>query len=239
MDVFAAQADAWQALGGLFAGRGGGVGAARGVRMMASGLAHPQWNSGDVSSPDADVEAARDFYASLGMRWGLRVPDSVSWERGRRIGGRRLMWLPAGTLRAAQADVAIAAAGPGELEEVLAVDCAAFGSDPVQWRPWTARLLEADDAVLTYALARAGGEAVGSGYCVHAAGGAQIAGVAVLEHHRRRGIGAAITSWLLERAFSCGARLAHLSPDDERAASVYRRLGFEEAEGFGIWLDVG
>ena len=238
MDVFAAQADAWQALGGLFAGRGGGVGAAFGVRMMASGLDHPQWNSGDVSSGDADIEAARAFYAALDVPWGLRVPEGVRWDRGRRIGRRRLMGLAAGALRHAQADVEIAAAGPAELEDVLTVDCAAFGSDPVQWRPWTAQLLAADDSVVTYALARTNGTAVASGYRVHAAGSAHIAGLAVLENHRRRGIGAALTAWLLERAFTGGAQLCHLSPDDERAASVYRRLGFEEAEGFGIWLDV-
>ena len=201
MDVFAAQADAWQTLGGLFAGRGGGIGTARGVRMMASGLAHPQWNSGDVSSGDADIEAARAFYAALGVPWGLRIPDGVRWDRGRRIGGRRLMWLAAGSLQRAQADVEIAAAGPADLEDVLTVDCAAFGSDPVRWRPWTAQLLGADDAVVTYALARSDGAAVGSGYCVHAAGSAHIAGLAVLERHRRRGIGATLTSWLLERAF--------------------------------------
>jgi ribosomal protein S18 acetylase RimI-like enzyme len=239
IDVFASQADAWQTLGGLFAGRGGWVGAARGVRMMASGLAHPQWNSGDVSSADADVEAVGAFYAALGVDWGLRVPDSVRWDRGRRIGGRRLMWLEAAALRRAAAEVEIAAVGPADLEDLLAVDCAAFGSDPVQWRPWTAALLGADAAAVTYALARCAGEAVACGYCVHAAPSAHIAGVAVLERHRRRGIGAAITSWLLERAFERGAAFAHLSPDDERAASVYRRLGFEEAESFGIWLDVG
>jgi ribosomal protein S18 acetylase RimI-like enzyme len=63
--------------------------------------------------------------------------------------------------------------------------------------------------------------------------------VAVLERFRRRGIGGAVTSWLLERGFAGGASSAHLSPDDERAASVYRRLGLEEAEGFGIYVDVG
>ena len=197
--------------------------------MMASGLPHPQWNSGDVTSADADVKAARDFYGALEVRWGLRVPDSIAWDRGRRIGGRRLMWLAAGALRRARADVEIAAVGPAQLDDVLAVDCAAFGSDPVLWRPWTARLLGADDAIVTYVLsARSAGKGVGSGYCVHAAGSAHVAGVAVLERHRRRGIGAAIASWLLERAFERGATFAHLSlttsaPRRSIAGSASRR----------------
>jgi ribosomal protein S18 acetylase RimI-like enzyme len=239
VNAFEAQADAWQALGRLFEGRGGGIGAARGVRLMASGLAHPQWNSGDVSAADADVAAARAFYAALGVEWGLRVPARVAWDRGRRIGGRRLMWVASRSFRRARADVAIDLAGPSDLEAVLGVDSVAFGSDPRIGRPWIAALLRPDDDVVSYALARVDGEAVGCGYCVHAGESVHVAGVAVLERFRRRGIGGAITSWLLERGFAGGASSAHLSPDDERAASVYRRLGLEETEGFGIYVDVG
>ena len=50
--VQTALADAWEVHGRLRAG----VARLRGIRVMASGLAHPQYNSGDVSAPDADVD---------------------------------------------------------------------------------------------------------------------------------------------------------------------------------------
>lgn len=60
-------------------------------------------------------------------------------------------------------------------------------------------------------------------------------GVAVRECARSRGIGGAICSWLLERAFSEGATLAHLNPDTAAARSLYARLGFAETVGFDIY----
>ena len=68
--VQTALADAWEVHGRLRAG----VARLRGIRVMASGLAHPQYNSGDVSAPDADIDGARAFYARHGAGWGVRVP---------------------------------------------------------------------------------------------------------------------------------------------------------------------
>ena len=65
-----------------------------------------------------------------------------------------------------------------------------------------------------------------------------IFGVGVVEHARRRGIGAALTSWLLEDAFSAGAELAHLNPDTEEAARLYARMGFVETPGFDVYVDL-
>ena len=49
---------------------------------MASGLPDAQWNSGDVTAPDADLDAARAFYAERGAAWGLRVPAGMAWRTG-------------------------------------------------------------------------------------------------------------------------------------------------------------
>jgi len=65
-----------------------------------------------------------------------------------------------------------------------------------------------------------------------------LAGVAVLERARRRGIAAAMSAWLLEQAFAAGARLAHLHPDTDAAGRVYSRLGFTPAGALDIYVDV-
>ena len=54
---------------------------------------------------------------------------------------------------------------------------------------------------------------------------------------RRRGVGAALSSWLLERGFAAGAELAHLNPDTDEAARLYGRLGFTETPGLDIYVE--
>ena len=46
---------------------------------MAAGFEAPGVNSGDVTGPDPDLEAARAFYAAHGVTWGLRVPVGLPW----------------------------------------------------------------------------------------------------------------------------------------------------------------
>jgi ribosomal protein S18 acetylase RimI-like enzyme len=65
-----------------------------------------------------------------------------------------------------------------------------------------------------------------------------IFGVGVLAHARGRGIGAALTAWSIEESFEAGAMLAHLNPNSEPAARIYRRLGFRETAGFDIYVDL-
>jgi predicted N-acetyltransferase YhbS len=65
-----------------------------------------------------------------------------------------------------------------------------------------------------------------------------IGGIAVLASQRRAGIGGAISSRLLRDAFESGAQLAQLSPDDDRAARLYARLGFVETAGHDIYVEI-
>jgi len=58
--VRTAHADAWAVEGALREPYGGGAATLRGIRVMASGLPHAQWNSADVTAPEADLDAARD-----------------------------------------------------------------------------------------------------------------------------------------------------------------------------------
>ncbi len=61
---------------------------------------------------------------------------------------------------------------------------------------------------------------------------------AVAAPFRRRGVAAAVSTWLLARGFESGARLAHLHADTEAAARVYARLGFSEAGALEVFAEV-
>ena len=120
------------------------------------------------------------------------------------------------------------------------LDAAAFGHPRDEARPWLAPRLGADG--FTVALASLGGEPAATAYSVRTDGPAGpavlLAGVAVAEPLRRRGIGAAISSWLLARGFAAGARLAHLQADTDAAARVYARLGFADAGALEVFTEV-
>ena len=92
------------------------------------------------------------------------------------------------------------------------------------------------------ALAELDGDPAGTAYTLRSDGAAgpslYLAGVGVLAAARRRGVGAALSSWLLERGFGAGAELAHLNPDTDEAARIYQRLGFIETPGLDIYVDI-
>jgi ribosomal protein S18 acetylase RimI-like enzyme len=56
----------------------------------------------------------------------------------------------------------------------------------------------------------------------------EIAGIGVLEEHRRRGIAGAITSGLARAAFAAGLTTVWLTPGDDGAHRVYERAGFAD-----------
>jgi GNAT superfamily N-acetyltransferase len=233
-----AHADAAEVEGRLREPFGGGAARLRGLRAMSSGLLALQWNSADVTDSDADLDAAREFYGSL--PWGLRVPIGIPWSTGRRLLRQPLMALHAGDLRAAAAVPGLELREADDLEAVLAVDGAAFGSDPEASRPWAAPHMGA--AGITVALAYLGAEPVATAYSIRSAGDAGpallLAGVGVVPAARRRGVGAAVSAWLLRRGFATGARFAHLHADSEEAARVYARLGFAGAGALDIYVDL-
>jgi ribosomal protein S18 acetylase RimI-like enzyme len=242
--VRVAHADAWQEIGRGFAARGGGVLTAPGLRLMASGLPHPKWNSGDATGNEADIELAREFYAHHDVPWGLRIPPGLKWPYGRLLLRLRLMGLLPASFTPVEMPrgVTLATAGPADLEAVLAADSAAFESDPHESRAWMTALLEAPDERIRVCAASADGEIVGTGYAVLtdslAGRTAYIAGVAVAPAHRRRRIGAAISAWLASAGFAAGADLAHLHADHDRAARLYGRLGFVDSGELDVYGDM-
>lgn len=223
------------------AGRGGATVALRDLRLLAAGFDSPGANSGDVIGPDPDLEGARAFFAPRHVQWGLRVPPELPWPHGRRLMHQRLMGLPAAAFRPAPEPpgVTLRRARPPDLEDVVRVDAEAFGTDPAG-ATWFESLLDAARAEVV--VAEGGGEPVGTAYTLLSDGAAgpalYLAGVAVLPTARRRGVGAAMSSWLLERGFAAGARLAHLHPDTVDAARLYARLGFAEVPGLDVYVDL-
>jgi GNAT superfamily N-acetyltransferase len=238
-----AHGDAWQVAGRIREPQGGGTVELPGVRLMASGLPHPQWNNGDGHDVGLlDLEQVRAWYAERGVPWGLRVPSGVPFPHGRRLFAKRLMGLAAGSL-VVPPDVdglELRAAGPGDLEACAAVDAVAFESDAETERPWHVAHLASDDVDVVLALLD--GRPVGTAYCLRsdlwAGPAAYVAGVGVLPEARGRGVAAAMSAWLCSRAFDAGSRFAHLHPDDDRAARVYARLGFVETAGFDVYVDL-
>ena len=240
--VQVAHADAWQAEGRLHERGGGGALEVPGLRLMASGLPQPQWNSADVTAPDADLDVARAFYAARGAGWGVRVPPGIRWRHGRKLLTLRLMSLEPRDLVCAPAAPAVELrrAVREDLEAVLHVDATAFEQDPASERGWLEPHFGAPGAEV--ALATLGGMPVGTGYTIHTDDRAgpclYLAGVAVLPEVRRRGVASLLSSWLLARGFAAGARLAHLHADTDDAARVYARLGFADAGSLDVYVDV-
>lgn len=245
--VHAAHADAWQAEGRLREPLGGGACELPGVRLMASGLPHAQWNNGDVSDPDRfPLDDVRAWYAGraggAGVPWGVRVPADHAFTHGRPLFRKRCMAVSPADYRAPgmPAGVDLARAWPADVDTVATIDALAFGGPVEQARAWVEPHLGAPRFVS--ALARLHGEPVGiatailtddrAGSCVG------IFGVGVLERARRQGVGGALTSWLLEVAFDEGVTLAHLNPDSDAAARLYGRLGFKETRGLDVYADL-
>jgi len=240
--VRTAHGDAWEAEGRLRAARGGGACELRGIRLSASGIAHPQWNNGDVTAADADIEGARAFFAARAVPWGVRVPAGIPWAHGRLLFSKRLMGLLAAEHRPAPAvsGLRLRAAAPADLSTVVRIDAEAFGEDPELERRWLEPHLSAPGC--TVALAELDGVPVGTGYSLRSDGRAgpclYIAGVSVASAARRRGVAARITSWLLDRGFAAGVELAHLHPDSDAAARLYWQLGFVETPGFNVYVEL-
>jgi ribosomal protein S18 acetylase RimI-like enzyme len=221
---------------------GGAAAEPRDLQLMAAGFEAKGVNSGDVTGPDPDLDAAREFYGARGVTWGLRVPCELPWPHGRRLFRRRVMAMPrAAFVPAPAADgLTLRPAGPADLAAVLHIDSTVFELEPLGNTRWLEPLLAAE--VADVALATLDGEPAGTAYTLRSdgAGGPAVylAGLAVLPVARRRGVGAALSSWLLERGFAAGAELAHLNPDTDEAARLYERLGFTETPGLDVYVDI-
>jgi ribosomal protein S18 acetylase RimI-like enzyme len=231
-----AQGDVWAAEGRLRERAGGGVAEVRGARLMASGLPHPQWNSGDVHDPDFDLEAIVGWYEGRGVAWGLRIPVGLGPRPGRYLFTKRCMTLEPEQF-VQMGGVELRRAAVDDLDDAVFVDSTAFGDPPEASAGWLGPMVAAG----TVWLAEVAGRAVGVARSVvtdeWAGPAVGVFGVGVLPEYRRRGIGSALTSHLVAEGFAAGARFAHLNPDTEEARRIYERLGFVEAPGLDVFVD--
>jgi ribosomal protein S18 acetylase RimI-like enzyme len=210
---------------------------------MASGLPFAYLNAGCVTDPvRADLAEAQAWYRSRDLPWGAIVPSGSPWPHGRFLMTHQVMAVEAESFVPAQVPLGLVLrkAEANDVGVVALVDADAFGTDSEASRAWMEPHFGFDEAVV--ALGELDGVAVATGYTLLCDGDAgqtlYLGGIAVLPAARRRGIAAALSSWLLWRGFEAGARLAHLQADSEAAGRVYARLGFEECDGIDIYVDL-
>lgn len=111
---------------------------------------------------------------------------------------------------------------------VVAAQNEAFGGEPVATPADVARLRRTQESGGVVMFARAvDGFYVGGGQATPpGAGVSEVAGIAVREPYRRRGIAGALTALVTERVFAAGADGAWLEASGENSWRVYERVGY-------------
>nr|WP_239062983.1 GNAT family N-acetyltransferase [Streptomyces sp. SID13031] len=112
---------------------------------------------------------------------------------------------------------------PEEQDEANAVAADAYETDD------TTNPFQPDPANGAAVLIRQNGVPVATAAWTAVADGVtEIAGVGTLHSHRRLGLGAIATAYATRQAFETGgATLAWLTPGDDGADRIYRRIGYE------------
>lgn len=121
---------------------------------------------------------------------------------------------------------------------LLAVQNVAYGAAPEVDAEQLARSRAVETAGgVVLAIRAPDGTTAGGGVTTEldGSGFTEIAGIAVAEAHRRRGLAAALTAELTRRALAAGVHTVFLTPGDDGAARVYARAGFE---GVGHMLHI-
>jgi GNAT superfamily N-acetyltransferase len=188
----------------------------------------------------------RAWYAArahgAGVPWGVHVPAAQSFSHGRRLFRKRCMALTPAGFRAAPSvtEVVLRAAGAADAALVASIDARTFGGEFEQTLAWCEPHLGAAGFSVVLAALAGAPVAVGTAVITNASAGPCVGvfGVGVVERARRRGIGALVTSSLIERAFARGAGFAHLNPTSDEAARIYTRLGFVETAGLDVYADL-
>jgi GNAT superfamily N-acetyltransferase len=95
---------------------------------------------------------------------------------------------------------------------------------------------------ITTALATLDGEPAGTGYAIRTDGrggpALYLAGVAVAPHARRRGVGAALSSWLVERGLASGASSSTSTPTPTTPPASTPAWASSARPGLDVYVDL-
>jgi ribosomal protein S18 acetylase RimI-like enzyme len=128
-----------------------------------------------------------------------------------------------------------------EAERTAMVDAQnrAFGGDPQPSPADVARLARLQAGGGVAVMATAGSVCAGGGVAVPPNGGvSEVAGIAVRDPYRRRGIAAAVVAGVTERLFGTGVELAWLEASGTDSFRVYERVGFR-VTGNRLYIAMG
>ncbi len=196
------------------------------------------------SRPDAAIERAEAHYDGTGLALGIDLEPSLHGsvrEAAARSGLTMVESRPGMTLDLSQRETVSPPEGlevfrvedPALLDEVVAVDVSAFGTAADITRRFLPDAVLEDPAQRVYA-ARVDGRLVSVGESTTLEGVIGVFGIATDPAYRRRGLGAAVTAYLLaDRAHE--ADLAVLDASD-LGYGVYERLGFRPTSTWEVWV---
>ncbi len=227
---------------------GGVVHDADGLAVCLTGVPLAPFNPTLVErvpdEPDAAIERAEACYNGTGLALGIDLEPSLHgsvWEAATRSGLTMVESRPGMTLDLSQRETVSSPEGlevfrvedPALLDEVVGVDVSAFGGDVDITRRFLPDAVLEDPAQRVYA-ARVDGRLVSVGESTTLEGVIGVFGIATDPAYRRRGLGAAVTAYLLaDRARE--ADLAVLDASD-LGYGVYERLGFRSTSTWEVWV---
>jgi ribosomal protein S18 acetylase RimI-like enzyme len=227
---------------------GGTVHDVDGLAVCMTGVPLPPFNPTLVArvpaAPDDAVARAERTYDGTGLTIGIDIETSLhgpvraAAERAglTMIESRPGMTLPLrDAIRVDPPDgvEVVRVEDPALLDELVEVDAAAFGGEAAITRRFLPNAVLEDPAQRVYA-AWTDGRLVAAGESTTLDGIMGVFGIATLPAYRRRGIGAAVTSYLM-RDRTDEAEVAFLDASD-LGFGVYRRLGFEVSSTWEVWV---
>jgi len=186
---------------------------------------------------------ADDVRGVLARQHELGRPRAVEWvdevtprllpavlEAGETAGRYPLLALPTEAEVAAPAQTRVLAADDPDLGHTVGAVSAAFeGTDDVTERPVGRRPgLIASGHLIEVAAYDGAGRVMGGGSAAPRGGTAELMGIGVPPGSRGAGVGTAITQALVRACRDVGVRTVFLSAYNDAAASIYRRVGFED-----------
>lgn len=194
------------------------------------------------------ISRAEAFYAALGRRFGLMTNASVDGDIDRTIeaDGWRAIELPGMVLDrptevpAISSEVEIAGADPlRDLAEFRSIVQDGFAEDDEGMRAMIASafgdVASISGPLVEAIILRVGSAPAAAGLVMLLQGVGVVSWIATIPAYRRRGLGAACTAILANRAFELGASRAGLQAS-AMGFPIYERLGFRTVASYRIWI---